>query len=48
MGGLVRDLDDTARARAVDALRSTMEAHAGPDGVMFGSAAWVITATRRS
>jgi hypothetical protein len=48
MDWLVRDLDDTARTQAADALRSTMDAHAGPGGVVFGSAAWVITATTRA
>jgi SAM-dependent methyltransferase len=48
MDWMLRDLDDTARTQAADALRSTMDAHAGPGGVVFGSAAWVITATTRA
>jgi SAM-dependent methyltransferase len=45
-GWMLRDPDDDTRGRAVDALRSTMRAHEGPEGVTFGSAAWVITAKR--
>jgi SAM-dependent methyltransferase len=45
-GWMLRDADDDTRGRAVDALRSTMRAHEGPDGVTFASAAWVITAKR--
>ncbi len=44
--GMLKDLDEAGRRRALDALRATMEAHAGPDGVVFGSAAWVICARR--
>ena len=39
-----RDAAERDRARA--ALLATMQAHAGPDGVTFGSAAWLITARR--
>ncbi len=46
MSWMVRDVDDTTRTRAEDALRATMAGHEGPDGVTFASAAWVITATR--
>jgi SAM-dependent methyltransferase len=46
MGWMLRDLDEGERRRAVDALRATMTDHEGPAGVTFGSAAWVITATR--
>lgn len=48
MGWIVRDADDATRARAENALRATMAAHEGPAGVTFGSAAWVITATRHA
>ena len=46
MGWMLEGLDDTGRARAIDALHATMAAHATPDGVVFGSAAWTIEATR--
>jgi SAM-dependent methyltransferase len=43
---LLRDLDDTARAQAVGALRATIEAHATPNGVLYPSAAWIVLARR--
>ena len=46
MGWMLQGLDETGRARAVDGLRTTMAAHQTGDGVVFGSAAWTITATR--
>ena len=46
MGWMLRGLDDNGRARAVSGLRATMAAHETSDGVVFGSAAWTITATR--
>jgi SAM-dependent methyltransferase len=36
--------DEEQRARALDALRATITAHAGPDGVLYRSATWLITA----
>jgi hypothetical protein len=33
--------------RAVAALRATLEAHDGPDGVGLASATWIVTARRR-
>lgn len=44
--GLTQDLDDTARAEALDRLRATLAAHDGPAGVELGSGAWLVTATR--
>ena len=44
--GMLKDLDEAGRRRALDALRATMAAHAGRDGVAFGSAAWLISARR--
>lgn len=44
---MLRDLDDSTRRRAVDALAEVMTAAEGPDGVELGSAAWLVTATRR-
>ena len=46
LGWLLRDLDDAGRSRALDDLRTTLAAHASPDGVTFGSAAWLICARR--
>jgi SAM-dependent methyltransferase len=44
---LYADRDATGRDRARAALLATMQAHDGPDGVTFGSAAWLIMAVRR-
>jgi SAM-dependent methyltransferase len=44
VGGVLADLDDAGHAAALAALRATLEAHLGPDGVLFGSAAWLVTA----
>jgi SAM-dependent methyltransferase len=46
MGWMLNGLDDAGRARAIDALHATMAAHETADGVVFGSAAWTIRATR--
>jgi SAM-dependent methyltransferase len=43
---LVEDLDDATKAQALDNLRATAAAHETADGVIFGSAAWVITARK--
>ena len=43
---LLADLDETDRAKALDNLRDSVAAHATPDGVVFRSAAWVMTARR--
>jgi SAM-dependent methyltransferase len=45
-GWMLQGLDDDGRARALKALRATLEAHHTPEGVAFGSAAWLITASR--
>jgi SAM-dependent methyltransferase len=47
MGWMLQGLDDAGRARAIDALHATMAAHETPDGVRFGSAAWITQATRQ-
>jgi hypothetical protein len=44
--GLTQDLDDIAKARALDELRTTIKAHETGGGVLFGTSAWLITATR--
>jgi SAM-dependent methyltransferase len=41
-----QDLDDADRARAFDALRAMIDAHATDDGVVFDSACWLVTAVR--
>ncbi len=43
VGGMLADLDDAARAAAVDTLRADLAAHLGPDGVTYGSAMWIVT-----
>jgi SAM-dependent methyltransferase len=45
--GLTQDLDDAGRADALAELHKTVVAHAGADGVLFGTSAWLITARRR-
>jgi SAM-dependent methyltransferase len=44
--GLTKTLDEETRTRALESLRAMMGDHAGPDGVAFGSSAWLITATK--
>jgi len=44
--GLLEGLAPDDRRRAVNALRSTLDAHDSGDGVWFGSAAWLISAVR--
>jgi SAM-dependent methyltransferase len=43
---MLEDLDDPTKAQALDNLRATVAAHETPDGVVFGSAAWVLTARK--
>ena len=44
--GLLDDLDESTAARALEALRATLAAHETPEGVLFDSRAWLITAHR--
>ena len=44
--GMLQDLDEPTSAAALNALRETMSAHDTEAGVAFGSAAWLIAATR--
>ena len=44
--GMLAGLDDDTKAQALAALRSTLGAHDTGHGVMFGSAAWLVTAIR--
>jgi SAM-dependent methyltransferase len=43
---VIRDLEDVAKARALDALRVSLEEHRGEQGVRYDSAAWLIEARR--
>jgi SAM-dependent methyltransferase len=43
---VMRDLDDLVKARALDALRVSLEEHQGEQGVRYDSAAWLIEARR--
>jgi SAM-dependent methyltransferase len=45
-GWLLSSLPPWGRGRALNALREVVSAHQTPDGVLFGSAAWVVTASR--
>ncbi len=47
VGWMLEGLDEPGRRRALDDLRATIAAHATPEGVVFGSAAWIIRAARR-
>lgn len=47
LGWMLDGLDDTRRDRAVADLRATIEAHAGPQGVLYPSATWLVTAGLR-
>ena len=44
--GMLQDLDGPARRQALDMLRATLDRYAGADGVVLGSATWVISARR--
>jgi SAM-dependent methyltransferase len=44
--GLLQDLDEPSRRRALEMLRTTLERYAGAGGVALGSAAWIISARR--
>jgi SAM-dependent methyltransferase len=45
--GLLADLDEAARGRALESLAAVMRDHAGPGGVSFRSGCWLVT-TRRT
>jgi SAM-dependent methyltransferase len=44
---LLDGLDEENKAQALGNLRATLAAHETPDGVLFGSASWIITARKR-
>jgi SAM-dependent methyltransferase len=43
---MLRDLDDRARARALDDLRASIGAHETDEGVLYPSAMWILSAKR--
>ena len=45
LGWLLRDMDPPGRARGLDALHASVSSHASDQGVLYDSAAWIITAT---
>ncbi len=46
LGWMLEPLDDSGRARALDALRASLDSHVTSEGVVYGSAAWLVRATR--
>jgi SAM-dependent methyltransferase len=48
LGWMLRGADEDSRQRRIARLHATMAAHETADGVIFGSAAWLITARRAS
>jgi SAM-dependent methyltransferase len=45
--GILGGLDDGGRTRALEALRGSITAHETAEGVLYRSAAWIVTAVRR-
>jgi hypothetical protein len=43
---MMEDLDEPAKAQAFENLRAAIAAHESPDGVVFRSAAWMMTARK--
>ncbi|MGY1636274.1 class I SAM-dependent methyltransferase [Geodermatophilus sp. SYSU D00742] len=46
LGWMIEKLDAAGRERALGALRASLTAHETPDGVAYGSAAWLVVAHR--
>jgi hypothetical protein len=46
MKWLFEKLDDVGKRQAEANLRDVMAAHAGKEGVLLGSGAWIVTARR--
>ncbi len=44
--GLIQDLDEEKKREALARLRDVIASHEGPDGVLLGSAAWLVEARR--
>ena len=47
VGWLLEGVDDAGRAQAMDNLRAVFHEAETPDGVLLGTAAWLISATKR-
>ena len=45
-GWMLEGLDEAGRARALDALRASIAAHTTGDGVVYDSAAWIVSARK--
>lgn len=48
LGWMLKGLDEAGRARALEALRTTLAAHQTTEGIIYQSAAWTIRARRPS
>jgi SAM-dependent methyltransferase len=46
LGWMLHGLDEAGQARALEALRATVKAHEGAQGVTYGSATWITTARK--
>ncbi|WP_158895101.1 class I SAM-dependent methyltransferase [Amycolatopsis anabasis] len=46
LAGMIADVDDATRARALDNLRATMVEHQTDRGILYDSAAWLVEARR--
>jgi hypothetical protein len=44
--GMLADLDDAQRTAALENLRAVVAEHTTPEGALFGTAGWLITASR--
>jgi hypothetical protein len=44
LGWMLEGSAEDLRDRALEALRATVTAHQGPEGVTYGSAAWIVRA----
>ena len=46
LGWMLQGLDHAGRARALDSLHASAASHASSQGVLYDSAAWIISAAR--
>ncbi|MFY9587886.1 MAG: SAM-dependent methyltransferase, partial [Actinomycetota bacterium] len=46
VNGLLADLDDRARAAALDSLQRVVTDHETPEGVLFDASAWLVLAIK--
>jgi SAM-dependent methyltransferase len=44
--GIIKDLDDASKAKALGQLKSMLSEHETPEGVLLGSSSWIVTARR--